>query len=88
MEQVHRDVIRKNLVLLSRELDVVLILPYLYKERIFSDFHIEKIIYQDVQAQQFWYFITTLQRSGPKAYPVLIDAIAEVQKHLLELMDI
>ncbi len=88
MEQAHRDKIRKNLVLLSKELDVVLILPYLYKEHIFSDFHIEKIIYQEVQAQRFWYFITTLQRSGPKAFPVFIDAVAEVQTHLFELMDI
>ena len=88
MEQSHRAILRKNVVLLSKELDIISILPYLYKERIFNDFHIEKIIHQEVQAKRFWYFITTFQRSGPRAYPVFIDALAEVQKHLFQLMDI
>ena len=88
MEQAHRDIIRKNVVLLSKELDVVLILPYLYQQRIFSEFHIEKIIYQEVQANRFWFFITNLQRCGPKAYPIFIEAIATGQKHLFDLMDI
>ncbi len=88
MEQAHRDIIRKNVVLLSKELDVVPILPYLYQQRIFSDFQIEKIIYREVQDERFSFFITTLQRSGPKAYPVFIESIAKGQKHLFDLMDI
>ncbi len=88
MEKVHRDIIRRNLVLLSKELDVVLILPYLYQEKIFNDLDIENIVYKDIRGERFDYFIKTLRRCGPRAYNVFINAVAEVQNHLLDLMDI
>ena len=87
MQTEDREKIRINWVRLSQETPITNILAYFYQEGTFKKTTIEDILWER-PSQRSWIFLDTLQRSGPRAFGVLVKALKECGKEdLAQLLE-
>lgn len=80
MMKCDREAIRRNFVLLTREIPCEEILAHLFQAEIFSTSHVEEILEQPPSCRNFT-LLLNLQRRGPKAFQIFVDALHKVKRH-------
>uniref|UniRef100_A0A5S6QA57 Caspase family p20 domain-containing protein n=1 Tax=Trichuris muris TaxID=70415 RepID=A0A5S6QA57_TRIMR len=84
MEERHRLILDRNLVLIAESMDLVELLPYLQQEGILREHHVESVRKLSPYEGRLE-LISIIKRRGPKAFGTLCNGLAlSGQTHLVE----
>ncbi|XP_030843307.1 caspase-3-like [Strongylocentrotus purpuratus] len=87
MEQADRKTIKRNMVILSKDMDFVSVTPALLARGIFENHHIDKFDSKPSKKEKNMALLMDIETRGPRAFTSLIESLIEAnQKHLAKLL--
>ncbi|ELU00155.1 hypothetical protein CAPTEDRAFT_223766 [Capitella teleta] len=86
MKEIHKQVLRKNLIALTKDLNPSVILDELIQGDILTMDDKERLSLVKIRRDQAYELISILMRKGPNAFWVFLDSLKQTHSHLYHML--